>query len=648
MFCKYCGQELKDDAVFCGNCGKRVSAEEAVPEYQEPAPVYQEPTPEYQEPAPVYQEAAPVYQEPVPAYQEPVTEPKKKKGKGVLTGIIIAVVALAVIAAAAFMLFKDQLSDVFVRFSSPEAQQLYTYKKLAEKTADNYGDAIVKTDEEYSGKGELAVALGDSAKSLISAAGIDVSGMESVNLAYDANVSADITSLDLALSYNGESLITADAVVDLKNKVMTLSVPELNDKALKLDLSDYMAEMDESLNINVSDIVSKLPDQELFEGLLKKYLEIALKELQGVTKEAADLTVGDITVKSNLLTTEFTEKMLGEAAVKVMEAVKEDEDIKQQFINFCELAGEDGEESYKDFIVGIEESLASADVAELTDEVVFTLKTWVDSSFDILAVEVTAEDGVLFLGSVENNEALAAELSFESDDTESFKVTFDGTNKRNVYDGDIAVYFEGENMLNIACEGIDTEADSFVGKMTLTSSYLGEAMGNELASMAEITLEGKTEGNKNTVVIGVGASGSQLGTLTLTSEPHEFTAPKLHTDTVDDAETWAASINTESLMTKLTETGLMDIVSSVMMGSIGGYDDEYYDDEYYDDYYEDYTDYDYGYDAGYTDGYFDSAWGDEYGTCYGDSAEDDTDEYMQGYEAGYDDGYNDGLEEAAA
>lgn len=639
MFCKYCGQELKDDAVFCENCGKRVSTEQDAAVYQEPAPVYQEPAPVYQE------EPVTEYQEPMPAYQEPVTEPPKKKGKGILVGIIIAVVALAVILAAAFMLFKNQLSDVFVRFSSPEAQQLYTYKKLAEKTADSYGDAIDKTDEEqFSGKGELTVALGDSAKSLISAAGIDVSGIESVNLTYDANVSTDITSVDLALSYNGEALITADAVVDMKNHVMTLSVPELNDKALKLDLSEYMAEMDEDLNINVSDIVSKLPDQGLFESLLEKYLEIALKELQGVTKEAADLTVGDITVKSNLLTTEFTEKMLGEVAVKVMEAVKEDKDIKQQFINLCELAGEDGEESYKDFITSVEEGLESADVSELTDEVVFTLKTWVDTSFDILAVEVTADDGVLFIGSVENKEAVAAELSFESEGAESVKVTVDGTNKRNIYDGDIAVYLDGENMLNVACEGIDTEADSFVGKMTLTSSYIGEAMGNELASVAEITLEGKTEDSKNIVVIGVGASSAQLGTLTLTSEPHEFSASQLHTDTVDDAEAWAASINTEALMTKLTETGLMDIVSSVMMGSMGGYDDEYYDDEYY----EDYTDYDYGYDAGYTDGYFDSAWGDEYGTCYGDSAEDDSDEYMQGYKDGYDDGYTDGVEEAAA
>ena len=639
MFCKYCGQELKDDAVFCENCGKRVSTEQDAAVYQEPAPVYQEPAPVYQE------EPVTEYQEPMPAYQEPVTEPPKKKGKGILVGIIIAVVALAVILAAAFMLFKNQLSDVFVRFSSPEAQQLYTYKKLAEKTADSYGDAIDKTDEEQlSGKGELTVALGDSAKSLISAAGIDVSGIESVNLTYDANVSTDITSVDLALSYNGEALITADAVVDMKNHVMTLSVPELNDKALKLDFSEYMAEMDENLNINVSDIVSKLPDQELFESLLEKYLEIALKELQGVTKEAADLTVGDITVKSNLLTTEFTEKMLGEVAVKVMEAVKEDKDIKQQFINLCELAGEDGEESYKDFITSVEEGLESADVSELTDEVVFTLKTWVDTSFDILAVEVTADDGVLFIGSVENKEAVAAELSFESEGAESVKVTVDGTNKRNIYDGDIAVYLDGENMLNVACEGIDTEADSFVGKMTFTSSYIGEAIGNELASMAEITLEGKTEGSKNIVVIGVGASSAQLGTLTLTSEPHEFSASQLHTDTVDDAEAWAASINTEALMTKLTETGLMDIVSSVMMGSMGGYDDEYYDDEYY----EDYTDYDYGYDAGYTDGYFDSAWGDEYGTCYGDSAEDDSDEYMQGYKDGYDDGYADGVEEAAA
>lgn len=37
MFCKYCGSKLRDDAVFCTNCGKKITAVkvEEKPEVQE-------------------------------------------------------------------------------------------------------------------------------------------------------------------------------------------------------------------------------------------------------------------------------------------------------------------------------------------------------------------------------------------------------------------------------------------------------------------------------------------------------------------------------------------------------------------------------------------------------------------------------------
>lgn len=63
MFCKNCGNQLPDDAVFCGHCGTRVESEPAVqPAYAAPQePVYAAPQTTYTVPqsAPVVAPARP-------------------------------------------------------------------------------------------------------------------------------------------------------------------------------------------------------------------------------------------------------------------------------------------------------------------------------------------------------------------------------------------------------------------------------------------------------------------------------------------------------------------------------------------------------------------------------------------------------------
>ena len=150
MFCKNCGFEIANDALFCAKCGTRQDATFAQPApandsqpyfdpyeatgimtseteaafedeatgilQEEPAPAaepsyaYQEPV--YQQPAyqePVYQQ--PVYQQPVyqdPVYQQPVYQPQAtvsspSKGKGI-TGMIMGIASL-VLSVAGFCYF---------------------------------------------------------------------------------------------------------------------------------------------------------------------------------------------------------------------------------------------------------------------------------------------------------------------------------------------------------------------------------------------------------------------------------------------------------------------------------------------------------------------------------------------------------------
>ncbi len=64
MFCKYCGAVLKEDAKFCGGCGKAV--ELPAPVVEEAAPVVETPAPIVEDTAPVTQEATAVVEVPTP------------------------------------------------------------------------------------------------------------------------------------------------------------------------------------------------------------------------------------------------------------------------------------------------------------------------------------------------------------------------------------------------------------------------------------------------------------------------------------------------------------------------------------------------------------------------------------------------------
>ena len=76
MFCKNCGEQITDGALFCTNCGASVAEPPVQPAQQPVAPAYQQP---------VYQQ--PVYQQPV--YQQPVSNSGRGMGVAALVmGIV--------------------------------------------------------------------------------------------------------------------------------------------------------------------------------------------------------------------------------------------------------------------------------------------------------------------------------------------------------------------------------------------------------------------------------------------------------------------------------------------------------------------------------------------------------------------------------
>ena len=87
MFCKNCGTQMADDAVFCANCGAPAAQEQqAQPQYQQPQ--YQ-PQPQYA-PQPQYQ---PQYGQPQYGQPQYAQAPAEEPGKGMATASMILGIA---------------------------------------------------------------------------------------------------------------------------------------------------------------------------------------------------------------------------------------------------------------------------------------------------------------------------------------------------------------------------------------------------------------------------------------------------------------------------------------------------------------------------------------------------------------------------
>ena len=117
MFCSNCGTKVSENDVFCPECGERIEHPQAAVQPETPA-TEREPI-VIPEPEPAIPETpAAVYETPVDApVSAPVVKQKKSK-KGLIIGIVAAVVALGLAAAAIFwlvpMLKKNNAKDAVV------------------------------------------------------------------------------------------------------------------------------------------------------------------------------------------------------------------------------------------------------------------------------------------------------------------------------------------------------------------------------------------------------------------------------------------------------------------------------------------------------------------------------------------------------
>lgn len=407
--------------------------------------------------------------------------------------VAIAVVALLLIGVAGFAAGR-----IYKAVQKANMDPTEYYKYVVKKTRDTglknmtgYYDMSRKatSGERANREIDMSVEISDTAKSMLSLAGLDVSGMKNVGLNLVYGSKGDDTLANLALKVNGEDLLTGKASANIKDKKAYVQVPELS-KAY-LDISGLLGdqETNEALAAlkNQKDFLPEVKDLEEF---ILRYSDIFIKNAKGVEKKnEVAVKVEDISEKA----TTYTFAMKNDKVVKLLqEYVKE---LEKDPMMKKMLAAMD-EEAYAAYVEEMQEAgdqLSGAFTEEAVGEIKVTVEAQISSDDRIVGQRFVLENAGQQLGSLSINfpkdgNKFGGELVLQAQGKDLFKFVGSGTNDSGVLNGEFKLgmdssLLEGGNLVNtdellvIKLEDYDCSKlleGKVQGSYTLSTSALAE------------------------------------------------------------------------------------------------------------------------------------------------------------------------------
>ncbi len=614
MFCKNCGKEFPEGAKFCDACGSRL--EEAV--------VAEEPV-AAEEPVVAEEPVAPVIPEPVP--------PKKKGG---LVKILIAAAAvvavLGVSVFAAFPYVKNFVTKTFLPaekyYQSVEKgnigkvtddiasvfDEIKAQSKVMEENYDSLSKGKApKADETFDGKklsGSLSLTLGEPIMDLLEEyAELDLGFLKKSSLAIDLSTKDELSELAMALALSDDKIVSAE-VISSTDGIIYLSLPELSEEAIKIDLASLLGyddfseiyasdEMEETYDM-LFKLIDALPDGKTASKIIERYSNVILSELDDADKSKETVSVGDVEVNATAIEVTIDEKTLENIVIAVIKEFEDDEELWDTLDALMVASGEAEKGEFKEY-------LEDGDIFDDVDEMIegsfegfgeITLVTYLNSKGEVLGREIEYLDNTLTLLSLEKGKSAAFEVSLDGD--VSFKLVGEGTLKKGIFDGEVTLKVMGQSILTATVEGFDTE-NLGNGKITLkpskmisamlseyeaddVSSLLGLGMNSLDIDLSDISLviDMACEEEKSSLALDLFAGTTSVIRIETEGSISDAKSIKLPKDAVEiedeyDLEEWAENINFEGFIENLPEE-LQDMLGDISFAGVA--DEPYYEESW--------------------------------------------------------------------
>lgn len=301
------------------------------------------------------------------------TMPEKKTPRWLFPVVGASII---VIAAILFSIFSPTVINTIARITLSPAMY---YQKIENANLEKQIDTLSKSYGNYIEAYQNTLDKGASAETSISAT-LDSSITTTLGLDGLKNIKASILSSaiglkaksTIALACNEKEITTLDYYLDMEKEDFFIQVPDLNKAYIKASLSDATSQTE--VPFSTKDIYRFLEEnpltEELLNDLLKKYIQLAIEELDNVTVGNSEtVTANKISSEYTKLSVNIDEKTFLTILEKILNTAKSDKDLRNLFVelNICK----EGEyesliQDYLDDIENEKSSVNEKDVIVMT------------------------------------------------------------------------------------------------------------------------------------------------------------------------------------------------------------------------------------------------------------------------------------------
>lgn len=566
MFCENCGNELKENALFCNKCGCKTGVEEpAVTE----VPV----TENVVEDACDTASNVPETSEDVVNTEMPQEEPpvkKKKKLWVVLTAVVLIIALLGTGFVFAFPYVSNTFWDVVLSDTD-------YFKHVIKNNASDYiGDAtdeyaqimdIYKKGDVY--QSDLSLNIGDKTKELVSEYSYG-----SLNIDWFKNFSAKVYAgykdgkLFERMTYNVNDKKFTDYNLIMASDGMYIDFPGLSDGGVRIEYDENSEIMMQALDI----FYEVAPDADVLKELFVRYINCLADSVTDVEKTTKQVHAGDVTKKYTQLSAEVDEDIVEAAIVNVLVEARNDKKIKDIIEDFCKLdvVDEDFNEVYEQYQLGIDDMLEDVD---LDEEFAFYFNIWINGKGEIVGMGAEFDNGEICYVNALDGKTLGTLFKISIPE---FDLKFEGTGKlaSGKFNGDYNLNVTGVRVLNVKLSDFDYslakdgiyngKVEFALGKAAKQSLKLMNDSTISMLADAKITLDLKTTKKNMTVVdIDVSSGNDNFFTLGIKTDVVKADMPKIsnyiESDDYRAYSEWNATLG-KNILEKLTDLGF-DIYS---------------------------------------------------------------------------------------
>lgn len=504
-------------------------------------------------------------------------QPVKKSKKKPLVAALIVLVLLIGSAATAFAFSgtaknkialltkspKEYLAHVIKQTTDDSVDKMINYMKINNPSKDIAVDMSVNLTYDKATVGSLLYgATGSSIEDLE-----DELGMSLDSIGFDMIFANNDKKMydTIGVKLNDVNLLTADIFIDYATQELLVQFPELSPAYLRqsLDMSEFgdAEAFDTAKYYEILDLLSSNKTGDF----LKRYSSYITDEIKEVKlAKGKSLTVGDITVKTNVLTFKIRPETIVDILTRILEEAKKDNYIIKEILPMADVSKEEYVTSIDMALQYVKMMITEAD--DPNDYIDIKLFVGNDGSIIGTEIDIMTEDvpPTISYYNVEKKNKGAYELIIKDQvSSEGINVTGSHTIKNGAYTGaanfNVTMAFSDPVNFKIAYEDakVAMKGDHMFtyGKFTLSSILM---MG------IEVFLEYDVKDNAQLSTLQVNMGSSSLVTLKASTKylkDFKCPAPGSNADYYDfsEVESYLETIDVDKFTSTLYDKLGIDI-----------------------------------------------------------------------------------------